>query len=300
MAWQDYVRVTSVEEALQQLDTFDGEGRIIAGGTDLILQLRSGEKKARCLIDISCVESLCHIREKEGRILIGACATHSEISLSPIIAAKAPVLSEACSQVGSPQIRNIGTVGGNIVNAQPAADSVIALMALDAVCQIESSGDEKVRPINQLFLGPGVSDVDSTREILTEIAFDALGPSEGSAFYRLARRKGATLPTLNCAVCLSWNREKRRIERIRIAMGPVGPVPTRLYETEKVLTSDTFSDSLMDEALMTAYREANPRSSLRGGKEYRQEMTKVILRRALLRALRSAGCENGESQEKDH
>lgn len=293
MTWEDYVKVTSVDEALQALDSLGGEGRVIAGGTDLISQLRAGEKNAKCLIDISSVSTLRHITQNEEKILVGASTTHSEINLSPIIATKAPLVKEACSQIGSPQIRNIGTMGGNIVNAQPAADSVIALLALGATCKISSPEDSKIVPLNQLFSGPGISDIDSTREILTEIEFDVVGPSGGSAFYRLTRRKAATLPILNCAVFLHWDNGENKITRVRIAMGPVAPIPFRLCETEKVLISDTFSQALMQEALNTAFGEVNPRSSLRGGREYRKEMTKVLLERALLSALHRAGRRNG-------
>lgn len=293
MFWQDYVRVESVDEALDSLDGLHGAGRVIAGGTDLILQLRAGQKKTSCLIDISSVNSLCGITHKNGKVSIGAATTHSQIINSSLLFTNAPLLSEACSQIGSPQIRNIGTVGGNIVNAQPAADSVIALLALDATCTVVSKDGLRDMPVGTLFSGPGISTIDSTQDIVTEISFDTLSSSAGNAFYRLSRRKAGSLPILNCAVCLRWNKEEHTITELRIAMGPVAPTPIRLYETEKAFTSDTFSMKLMQEALNKAFDEVNPRSSLRGGMEYRKEMTKVIVKRAMLRALEIAGWKNG-------
>jgi len=238
MFWDDYVRVESVKEALDDLDRIHGAGRVIAGGTDLVLQLHAGQKKSSCLVDVSSVSSLCGIIHKSNKISIGAATTHSQISNSSLVTATAPLLSEACGQIGSPQTRNIGTIGGNIVNAQPAADSAIALLALDASCTIVSYKGSRKVPIGKLYHGPGVSDVDSTREILTEITFDGLGPSDGCAFIRLSRRKIASLPILNCAVCLNWNSEDKKISNIRIAMGPVAPTTVRLHGTETLFMSD--------------------------------------------------------------
>ena len=293
MFWDDYIRVESVDEALYELHRLNGDGRIIAGGTDLIIQLKTGKEKTKCLIDISSVSSLCNITQTNGKVSIGASTTHSQINNAPLIRTKAPVLCEACGQIGSPQIRNIGTVGGNIVNAQPAADSVIALLALNATCVIVAGKSHKEMPIGELFSGPGISTIDRTRSILTSITFDALGASEGCAFYRLTRRKAATLPILNCAVYLRWNSKEEKISDIRIAMGPVAPTPIRLLKTEKVLKSDTFSRKLMQEASNKTFEEVNPRTSLRGGGEYRKEMAKVIMERAILKALEMAGCKDG-------
>lgn len=294
MSWDDYLRVESVDEALDNLDRLRGAGRVLAGGTDLILQLQAGQKRASCLIDVSSVSSLCGITRKNGRISIGAATTHSQISNSSLLCTAAPLLSEACTQIGSPQIRNIGTVGGNIVNAQPAADSVIALLALDATCTIVSKDGLRNMPVSTLFSGPGISAIDSTQEILTEISFDSASSSVGTAFYRLSRRKAGSLPVLNCAVYLCWNSEKNTITRLRIAMGPVAPTPIRLPKTERIFTSDTFSMRLMQEALQEAFDEVNPRSSLRGGKHYRNEMAKVIIKRSMLKALKIAGWKNSE------
>ena len=296
MFWDDYIRVESVDEALYELHRSDGDGRIIAGGTDLILQLKAGKEKTKCLIDISSVSSLCGITQTNGKASLGASTTHSQINNSPLITTKAHLLSEASGHIGSPQIRNLGTVGGNIVNAQPAADSVIALLALNATCIIVSSEGHKEMPIGELFSGPGISTIDKTRSILTTIIFDALGTSEGCAFYRLSRRKAATLPILNCAVYLRWNKNEEKITDIRIAMGPVAPTPMRLLETEKVFKSDTFSMKLMQEASNKTFEEVNPRSSLRGGREYRKEMAKVIVERAILKALEMAGVKDGRQR----
>ena len=292
MYWEDYVKAQTVAEALNAIAQYGADGRIIAGGTDLILQLKEGRKKAKCLIDITSVAALHGIHQDNGRITVGAATTHFQASSSPVIRTGAPVLSEASGQIGTPQLRNIATLGGNIINAQPAADSVVALHALDAVCTITSTTGAEELPISRLFSGPGVTTLDRERSLLTQIRFNLPGDSEGCAFYRLTRRKAVTLPLLNCGAWVRWNPQDQRISDLRIAMGPVAPVPKRLQETEGILVSDRFSGALLKKAMEKVFEEANPRSGLRGGQEYRKAMTPVIAKRALLLALERAGWKN--------
>lgn len=292
MYWEDYIKAETIAETLSALEHYGAEGRIIAGGTDLILQLKEGRKTAKCLIDITPVSALQGILQKNGRIIIGAGTTHFQASSSPVIRTSAPVLSEASGQIGTPQLRNIATLGGNIINAQPAADSVVALHTLDAACTVTSTKGSEEIPISRLFSGPGVTTLDRERSLLTQISFNQLGNSEGCAFYRLIRRKAVTLPLLNCGAWLRWNPQEQRITNLRITMGPVAPVPKRLRKTESILVSDRFSKALLEKALEKVLEEANPRSSLRGGQEYRKAMTPIIAKRALLLALKRAGWKN--------
>ncbi|MEW6663858.1 MAG: FAD binding domain-containing protein [Thermodesulfobacteriota bacterium] len=293
MFWNDYIRVRSEEDAVKELSRLGGGGRVIAGGTDLVLQLKDGSVESKCLIDVSKIESMRGMYQKDGKITVGAANTHGEISHSDLVRRTGPILSEACAEIGSRQIRNIATIGGNIVNALPAADSVIPLIALNASCRVVSSDASREIPIEELFLGPGVSTVDPTNSLLTQISFEPLDRSEGSGFYRLTRRKGATCPIINCAIWLRWDEEIRRIKNIRIAMGPVAPVPKRLRETEAVLMSTTLSERLIKEAQSSVEKEVVLRSSIRGGSEYRSAMSKVIFKRTLGIALKNAGWENG-------
>ncbi|MCX5844312.1 MAG: FAD binding domain-containing protein, partial [Deltaproteobacteria bacterium] len=134
--WEEYLSPDSVQEALEILLSHKGEARIIAGGTDLVIDLRKGSKKARCLVDIGKIEDLKKINYDGDEIVIGSCVTHSQVVSSRVIQDKATVLAEAAATIGSPQIRNIGTVVGNVVNAQPAADAAVALFALNARAEI--------------------------------------------------------------------------------------------------------------------------------------------------------------------
>lgn len=289
MAYDDYVTASTVEEALATLAAMRGGGRIIAGGTDLMIQLQRGERRASCLVDISRIPGLSEIRLEPPYLIVGAAATFAQIEASPLVRQFAPVLAEAASWVGSPQIRNVGTLAGNVVNAQPAADGSIALVALDAEAEIANLTGRQWVPVSSLFISPGVSRLDATCEMITAFRFRAETPREGSAFERLARRKAVALPMINVGARVCLDAGGGRVRDARIAIGPVAPVPFRAQEAEALLKSQDLTDELIDEVAATAARESKPRSSLlRGGKEYRRELVRVLTRRALTRAIQRA------------
>ena len=173
--YQEYLCPVTVDETLHLLADRDGQARVIAGGTDLVLQLRRGERRARCLVDISHIYALRATTETDGLITIGAAVTHTELSASPLIREHAPVLAQAAAEIGSPEIRNVGTVGGNVVNAQPAADTALALAALGAEAEIVSVDGARWVALAELYAGPGLSCVDSNAELVR--AFRFLSPA---------------------------------------------------------------------------------------------------------------------------
>jgi CO/xanthine dehydrogenase FAD-binding subunit len=263
-----------------------GQARVIAGGTDLIIQLKKKEVTTRCLVDITNLDELKGIELEDGFIRVGACVTHQELASSSLIRERAAALAEGASQVGSPQIRNMGTVGGNIVNAQPAADTVVPLMALEAEVEVVTATGTRRDPLGGLCVGPGQCTVDSTAEILTAIWFRALGLNQGSAFERLAKRKALALPILNAAAVVTLNDGGDTFQEVRLAVGPVGPTPARAFSAEEALRGAAVETQAIAAALELAAQEAQPRSNpLRGSREYRQEMVKVLLRRAVERAV---------------
>ncbi len=289
MVCEDYVTASTVEEALATLASLRGQGRIIAGGTDLIIQLQRRERKLGCLVDVTRIPGLNEIRLDDSYFIVGATATHAQIERSPLIRERAQVLAEACSMVGSPQIRNVGTLAGNVVNAQPAADGSIALLALDAEAQIVNLTGHQWVPVASLFVSPGVSRIDATTEMITAFRFRAQAPMESSAYERLARRKAVALPMINVAVRVLLDADGSHIREAQIAIGPVAPVPFRAQEAEAVLKDQPVSEEAISDAVETAARESRPRSSLlRAGKEYRRELIRVLTRRALRRALQDA------------
>jgi aerobic carbon-monoxide dehydrogenase medium subunit len=285
-----YFLPQTLGECLEYLSAHNGRARIIAGGTDMIPQLRRREFQADYLVDLSRIPGLGFIRLENDQIIMGPLVTHARICASGLLREKAPALVEGAAALGSPQIRNISTVGGNLVSGEPAADTSLPLVALDGAVKILSSNGEREVPLSEFFLGPGRTVVDSRREILTEIRFRALGENQGSCYLRLSKRKGLSLPILALAVTAAVDPARNIFREVRLAVGPVAPVPFRAARAEGALHSAPIGAEGIEEAAEIAAEEANPRSSaLRGSAEYRKEMVKVLVRRGLLRALERAG-----------
>lgn len=287
MFCESYLIPHTVEEALEILESKKGESRIIAGGTDLIVDLKAGKEKVHTLVDISKIPELKEISLEKSAIHIGAMVTFQEVADSKLIRERATALSEACLQVGSPQIRNLGTLVGNIVRAQPAADGAIALLSLGAEATIVTRGEKRIVPIESLYLGPGKSKVDSSSEIVTGVRFSPLEKDEGSAFLRLSKRRALSLPTLNAAVLVkvTKNKDAYIFEKISIFLGPVSPVPFRARRAEEVLKHSPINPDMIRVAAIAASEDSHPRDSLRGGKEYRKEMVSYLVEEGIKRAL---------------
>ena len=284
---QDYTLPATVDEALALLISRNGTAKVIAGGTDLALDLESGEVSASCLVDVSNIQELKKIETDGGAVIIGAGVTHSEVASSDLIKEKAVVLANACRTVGSLQIRNTGTLAGNVVNAQPAADAAVALCALGAQAIIAGPEGLRSAPVEELYAGVGKSKVDSTREIVTRLHFPALAGNQGSAFVRLAQRKALALPMLNVAAVVSII--DNTFEWARIVMAPVGPRPVRAIKAEELLVGTAVNSTSLQKAAAASCTEANPRSSaLRGSREYRIHVLEVLVRRALEMAVANA------------
>lgn len=287
--WQGYVLAKSVDEAILILSEYQGDARIIAGGTDLVIQLKEKARSAKCLVDITRIQELERICLDGDMIVIGAAVTHHQVASSDCIRRHAAVLAEAAQVVGSPQIRRTGTIVGNIVNAQPAADTAVALVALRAEAQIASQEGRAWVPVEELFVGPGTSSVDSTRQLITAVRLPALHGLSGSAFERIARRKALSLPILNAAVVLTLDDRGTTCQDASICLAPVAPVPFRAVAAESALRGQPLDEPSIQAALDAAMAEARPRSNiLRASREYRQVMVRVLLRRAIDRAMTSA------------
>ena len=292
--WEKYFRPQNIPEALKILEEFQGQARLLAGGTDLILQIRKREIEPKVLVDITRIPGLSEIKLEEGVIRIGALVTHTQVAQSPLLREKALALSEGASQLGSPQIRNVGTVAGNIVSGQPGADTTIPLLALDAKVKVMSKQGERIVPLTEFFLDTGKTVVESTREIVTEIFFSPQAKDESSVSLRLARRKSLALPILNVSVVVSADAKQKKFNHVKIALGPVAPTPLRAREAEGILTSSPITDGVIKEAARKAAQEANPRTSLlRGSGEYRKEMVKNLVERAIHQALERLEARHG-------
>jgi carbon-monoxide dehydrogenase medium subunit len=284
--WERYLRPQTIHEALTILEEFQGQAMVVAGGTDLLPQIRKKEVEVKALVDITRIPGLDEIKLEDGLIKVGALVTHSQVAQSSLIREKALALSEGASQLGSPQIRNLGTVTGNIVSGQPGADTAIPLLSLNAMVKAIRKGGERTIPLTEFFVDTGRTVVNSTQEIVTEISFPALKKGEASISIRLARRKALALPILTTSVVLSADLEKKIFNYARIALGPVAPVPFRAKEAEKVLASAPIKDEVIKEAAQRAAQESAPRASLlRGSEEYRKAMVAVLVERGIKRGM---------------
>jgi len=282
--WDAYLFASSVEDALTRLAGL-GDARVIAGGTDLVLQAQRGRCLSRAMVDVTRIPDLGRIEEQDGWIVIGATVTHAQIAASPLIQRAAPVLARACGSVGGPQIRNVATLAGNVVNALPAADGAVALFALDAEVEVATLEGRTWLPIAALYAGVGECVLDPCAQMVTALRFAPLPPGAGSDYQRLARRRALALPIL-CVAVVATLKEGRCTEA-RIAVGPVAPTPYRAAVVEEWLVGRAIDEEAIEEAARFAARDARPRDSvLRGSRAYRTAMVEVLVRRALENALR--------------
>jgi len=286
--WKDYHLPVSVDEAVGLLARYDGKARVVAGGTDLILDLQQGnEHPVEALVDVTRIVGLNEIREEAGFILIGAGVTHTQIVASELLHRKATSLVEASYVVGGPQVRNVATIGGNVAHALPAADGTTALNALDAEVEVVSFNGRRWIPFAALFLGPGKSAIDSTREVLTALRCKATGPHEGSAASRIMRPQGVALPIMNFS---TWVRViDNVIDEVALAVAPVAPTPFRCKQTETFLKGKPATTESIEAAVNVLLSECKPRTSPhRATAEYRKEVLPVLLRRTLNKAIERA------------
>ena len=275
-----YLNPVTIPEALELLCQHQGKARIVAGATDLFLDIEHGKRAPDCLVDIRRIPELREIREEEHRIYIGAAVTHSELEHHPLILQHYTALAQGAAVVGGPQIRNIGTIGGNVVNAQPAADTAVPLFSFDAeAVMVQSNGEEVLCPIAELYAGPGKSTLDSTACLLKGFYLPKSRYTV-SGFAREAKRKALALPMLNAAIALRL--EDGIIADAALTAGPVSTLPLRLTEAEQHLIGKKPDAVLFAEAGALAEAAAAPRDSLlRGSGAYRKELLSVMISRLL-------------------
>lgn len=298
-AFENYHLPTTVNEALALLAQYEGRARIVAGGTDLLVDTQAEYYEGHrphfeALVDVTRIEGANEIREQDGFIVVGCGVTHTQIVQSSLIQKRATALAEACAVVGGPQVRNVATLCGNVAHALPAADGTVALMALEGEAQVARPGtnhDLPLRdwqPVAALFKGPAKSAVDSTRELLAAIRFRPLGKGQASAFARVMRPQGVALPILGMAVKIETR--DRRLETVAISAGPVAPVPFRAKQTEEFLRGKILDDAVLQQAAQILVSEAQPRTSAhRATREYRYELLPALMKQTLLKALERAG-----------
>lgn len=280
----DYKIPKTIKEACGLLRGAEGKAKIMAGGTDLVTGLRNGDETPQFIIDITRIEELRKIEEKNGMVSIGAAATHSEIASSSLVKKYGKVLSDAASEIGSPQIRNLGTIGGNIINASPAADTIPPLMVLNAMGRVVSKEGEKQVPLYQLFKGPYEANL-KPHELLVQVTFQKLPSDMKSSFIRLARREAMATARMSVAIVLQLERRKNLIEDIRISVGSVTPTPQRMSEAEAFLKGKSPDEEFLQEASLKISEMMVHRSGIRPSTSYKRPAVEALFVRAIKKAL---------------
>ena len=280
-----FYRPTTLREALLLLRKVGKHGRIVAGATDIVTQ---ADRSSRFLIDVNHL-GLSYIRGNNRGCLIGATTTMAGIEHSPVMLAFAGgILAKAASTCGSIQNRNMATVGGNLANASPAADTAVVLLALDAQVRVANSRRSRKIALTEFYSGPHRTTLNG--ELLEEIVIPALpgGGRLGWSFQKLGRTE-TDISLVNAAVGLQID-ARGRIKWARIALGAVGPTPLRARNAEDLLLGNTFNDDLLARAGEAVMREVSPIGDGRASADYRREMSGVLARRALRDCATQAGC----------
>ena len=279
--WNKYYNVTSIEKALEILNLYQDQARIVAGATDLIIEFEKGlRKNTDVLIDITRIEGLNHITlDEDQNIHLGPLVTHNYVAASKLIQERALPLAQAAWEVGSPQIRNQGTIAGNLITASPANDTITPLMALQAKLVLNSIQGQRVVTLEDFYLGVRKS-VLQPNEMVTDIYFPALDTSQIGQFIKLALRRAQAISLVNVAVICEI--ENNFVQKANITLGAVAPTIIHAKEAEQFLVGKKLSADVINEASLLAQKATKPISDVRGSAAYRKTMVKVITKRALL------------------
>ncbi|MCJ7534329.1 MAG: FAD binding domain-containing protein [Anaerolineales bacterium] len=278
-----YIKAHSLAEALDTLLIEDQSKAIIAGGTDLLLDIRQGRHTSPDIfLDVSEIDEMRHIIVDGEKVFLGGAATHNEIVHSELLKEHAQCVVEGCGLIGGPQVRNVATIGGNVAHALPAGDGTISLLALDADVQIaSSSGGTRWEPLVDIFEGPGKVTFDRKSELLVGFRFSRKNDREASAFHRVMRPQGVAIAILNMAAWVKLD-SNDSIQDVRIACGPAGPRPFRAYQTESIIKGKMFNENTFNQACRVLESEVSLRTSPhRATKEYRELLLSVLLREVL-------------------
>lgn len=286
--WKHYHTPKSVNEAISTLAQYGGQASLIGGGTDMLLEIQQGHRPpVEALVDPTKIEGLDQITEEEGWIVIGCGVTHTQIVCDERIRSRGTCLAESCGVIGGPQVRNVGTLAGNIAHALPAGDGTIGLLTLGAEIEVASQDGTVWMPMEQSFLGPGKSTVDPASMLITRIRFRPTGEQEASAYRRVMRPQGVALPMIAMGSRLQLDGDT--IVDARVTIGPAGPIPFASQQAAAYLQGRPADDPSFQEAARRALDEATLRTSKhRATSEYREMMIRTLLPQTLAKAAERA------------
>lgn len=286
-----FYQAADVEDAVRAL-VEDPEAVVISGGSDVLIKIREGKLAGCSLVSIHGIKELEGIRmEEDGTIVIGPATTFSHITNNDIIQKHIPMLGDAVDMAGGPQLRNIGTIGGNVCNGVTSADSASSLCCLDAVLVLEGPDGVREVPISQWYTGPGRT-VRNHDEVLTAIRIKKENyQGYGGQYIKYGKRNAMEIATLGCAVSVKLTEDKKHIQDLRLAYGVAAPTPIRCHTTEESVKGMETGEALAQAVGKGALEEVNPRSSWRASREFRLQLVEELGRRAVKQAVINAGGE---------
>lgn len=286
-----FYQAADVEDAVRAL-VKDPEAVVISGGSDVLIKIREGKLAGCSLVSIHGIKELEGIRmEEDGTIVIGPATTFSHITNNDIIQKHIPMLGDAVDMAGGPQLRNIGTIGGNVCNGVTSADSASSLCCLDADLVLKGPDGVREVPISQWYTGPGRT-VRNHDEVLTAIRIKKENyQGYGGHYIKYGKRSAMEIATLGCAVSVKLTEDKRYIQDLRLGYGVAAPTPIRCHKTEGAVKGMETGEALAQAVGKSALEEVNPRSSWRASREFRLQLVEELGRRAVKQAVINAGGE---------
>jgi carbon-monoxide dehydrogenase medium subunit len=282
----DYHQPESLADAVDLAARFGGQASFLAGGTDLIVQIERGRVAPRHVIGLGRVPGLAGI-EVNGRITLGARVTHRAIEQTPALAGPLRCLVEGAEVIGGHQVRNVATIGGNLVNASPAADLVPCLLALDGVVTLVGPGGEREVPIERFLLGPNRT-ARRPDELVTRVDLPALPPRAATAFLKAGRRRAMEISVVCVAARLDLDATLERCLEARVVLGAVAPTAVRAHAAERLLDGQPVGGEAFRRAAEAAQEACRPIDDVRASAGFRQHLVGVLVRRALDRCVERA------------
>lgn len=284
----EYYEPTSLPEAVQILSTAGDGARVLAGGTDLVVDMKTGRMRPSTVVNLKGIPGLVGVEDDEGKTRIGALTKVTDVEASALVQQRHPALAQAASVLASPPVRALATIGGNVGRASPASDLGPALIVHDARATIAGAGGSRDELVEDLYVGPGATSLVAS-DIITHISLPEPPPGFGSAHVKLGKRGSGTdiaLAGVSASVVIGDGGE---ILACRIALASLGPTPFRATATESLLRSELPTEALLAAGAEAASQEARPIGDMRASASYRTTLARVLTLRALRAAVESAG-----------
>jgi len=277
----EYLAPRTNDEACDLLAAHGTEARVLAGGTDLLLQMRRRETVPKYVIGLKGVEDLAYVREQpDGTLAIGAMTAIQTVMTSPLVRKQYGILAEVAGGIGGPELRNVATIGGNLAGALPCADFPPALIALGAKVKLKSRQGERSVAVEDMFPRFGTT-VARADELLTDIQLPRVPPLSGGTYLKFHERQSMDLTTIGVSAVVTWDQVNRVFHDVKIGLASSAPIPMRARKTEATLRGRACTDDTLEAAAVAVCEEADPRSSWRATREFRFELLRGLIKRAI-------------------